>query len=72
MATQTYHFSRFVLSLIDEVFKRLLHHIHKFLVLIETNGDNVVQFVFEICTPHGNKDAIHTGILSVLQQKVKK
>jgi len=55
----TYHFGRFVLSLIDKVLKRLFHHIYKLLVLVKTNGDDVIQLVFEVCTTYDNKGEIH-------------
>ena len=55
----TYHFSWFVLPLIDEVLKRLFHHIYKLLVLVKTNGDDVIQLVFEVCTTYDNKGEIH-------------
>ena len=50
----TYHFGWFVLPLIDEVLKRLLHHVDKLLVLVETNRNDVVQFVFEVYRTHSN------------------
>jgi len=43
------------LSLIDEVLKRLLHHVDKLLVLIKTDGDDVIQFVFEVYATHATK-----------------
>ena len=38
----TYHFCRFVLSLVDKVLEGLLHDVDKLLVLVETHGDDVV------------------------------
>ena len=44
----TYQLSRFVLSLVDEVFKAFLHGIDELGVLPEANLNDVVQLVLEI------------------------
>ena len=40
------------MSLVDKVLERLLHDVNKFLILVETHRDDVVEFVFEICPQH--------------------
>ena len=44
----TYQLSRFVLSLVDEVFKAFLHGIDELGVLPKANLNDVVQLVLEI------------------------
>ena len=46
----TNDFSRFVLSLIDEVLERLFHDVDKLVVPVEADGHHVVQSVFEVYT----------------------
>jgi len=44
----TYNFGRLVLSLVDEILKRLFHHVDKLVILVKTHRDDVVQLVLEV------------------------
>ena len=50
MFPPTYKLCRFVLPLVDVMFKRLFHHIDKLYVALETTRDDVVDSILEICS----------------------
>ena len=68
----TYQLSRFVLSLVDEVFKAFLHGIDELGVLAKANLNDVVQLVLEIWithTPHKTRVNIrHSGMNTLILQ----
>ena len=49
MLILTYKLGGFILSLVDEVLKRLFHGVFEFLVAWEAIADDLINLVLEIC-----------------------